>query len=40
VIRAACGEMTPRLGEEIHLQADPDRVLFFDRVTGRSLLSP
>jgi ABC-type sugar transport system ATPase subunit len=31
------GKRAPSVGEEARLQPDPERVLFFDRATGRSL---
>ena len=38
IVRAVCGEKVPPVGAEVHLQPDPDRVLFFDRATGRALV--
>jgi multiple sugar transport system ATP-binding protein len=38
-VRAVCGETTPATGETVHLEPDPDRVLYFDGATGRALVS-
>jgi len=39
IVRAVCGEKAPPVGAEVHLQPDPDRVLFFDHATGRALVA-